>query len=72
MNSYIDFIEGGQILEDYPNSKGRDIVIEIVSAYSFSEKGKSFMIQVMEILKSINVTVRQKEGNTPAGSSISK
>ena len=60
LNSYIEFIECGQIFEDYPNSKGKKLVIEIVSQYKYSNQGKDYIGRVQPTLNSIGVEIRQR------------
>lgn len=59
LNSYIEFIEGGQIDEDYPNSKGKKLVIEIVTQYDYTEEGRTFLQNVKPIIESIGAEIRQ-------------
>ena len=59
INSYIEFIEGGQIYLDYPLSNGRKLVIQIVSKYDFTDLGKEFLEKAEPIVKSIGAELRQ-------------
>jgi hypothetical protein len=60
LNSYIEFIEGDQILEDYPNSKGKKLIIEIVSQQPYSDQGKDFLEKVRPIILSIGADIQQR------------
>lgn len=60
LNSYIEFIEGGQIFEDYPKSKGKILVIEIVSRYQYSREGKDYLGRIQPTINSIGVEIRQR------------
>jgi hypothetical protein len=60
LNSYIEFIEGGQILEDYPNSIGKKMIIEIVSKFQYNEQGNDFIEKVKPIIQSIGADIRQR------------
>jgi hypothetical protein len=60
LNTYIDFIEGGQLLEDYPDGKEKKIKIDIISQYEFSETGKEFLDKVKIILESLNIEINQR------------
>ncbi len=60
LNAYIQFIESGQILSDYPQSKGKRIVIEIVSKFEYNDIGNEFILKAIEFLKSIDVELVQK------------
>lgn len=43
INSYLRFIESGEIYESYPDAKNRAIVIQIVKKYSLTPKGEEFI-----------------------------
>lgn len=60
LNSYIQFIEGGQIFDDYPSSKGRKLVIQIVSKEEYNYKGLEFLKKIRPIILSIGVDLRQR------------
>ncbi len=60
LNTYIKFIEGGQIEIDYPTCSGKKLAIEIVSQYEFSEQGLILLEKAYPILKSIGVELRHK------------
>jgi len=50
INSYLQFIEGGQIFNDYPNSTGRNLIIETVIKFEPNEEGASFLEKAKEIV----------------------
>ncbi|MBN8703771.1 MAG: hypothetical protein J0M08_11990 [Bacteroidetes bacterium] len=60
LNSYIEFIEGKQVFEDYPDSKDGRLVIEIVSKYEYSTEGLDYLKKVKPIIQSIGADVRQR------------
>lgn len=43
LNSYINFIESGQILEDYPNAINKEIVISVVMKYTPTKRPLIFL-----------------------------
>lgn len=43
LNSYLRFIESGEILEEFPNVKGRNVIINLVGQFPLSEKAKIFL-----------------------------
>jgi hypothetical protein len=51
MNAYLSFIESGQIYDDYPYAKGRDLIIQLVMKYAPSVSGVELF---EEIEKTIN------------------
>lgn len=52
INAYLSFIESGNIYQDYPNAKGRDIVIEIIAKYEPNDNAKVFLGATKEVLQS--------------------
>ena len=51
INAYLQFIESGQILEDYPNAAGKEVVIETVMKYRPTPGAISFLEEAKEIIK---------------------
>ncbi|MGB7604161.1 MAG: DUF6572 domain-containing protein [Lutisporaceae bacterium] len=43
INSYLKFIESGEIYESYPKAEGKNLEIIIYAKYDVSEKGKEFL-----------------------------
>lgn len=43
LNSYLSFIESGEIYESYPKAKDKNIEIIIYAKYDFTEKAEEFL-----------------------------
>ncbi len=43
INSYLDFIETGQIQEDFPKAEGARLKIQILAKYPLSEAAEDFL-----------------------------
>lgn len=43
LNAYFDFIQSGQILEDYPSAENKEIVISVVMKYAPKEDALTFL-----------------------------
>jgi hypothetical protein len=43
LNSYLSFVESGEIFESYPNAKGKELIIDIVCKYTPDEEGVRFL-----------------------------
>ena len=43
INKYLEFIESGQIYEDYPDAKEKELRIDVISKYDFTELGNNFI-----------------------------
>ena len=50
INSYLAFIEGGEILDSYPNAKGRSVVIDIVFKHEIDPEAADFLAIATEIV----------------------
>ena len=60
INSYLQFIESGQITEDYPDSTNRKVVIELYSKYPPNKEGLKFIECVSPIIKEAGFSFRYK------------
>ena len=43
INRYLAFVESGELLEEYPNAKGRSVRIDVVCRYEPSGIGREFL-----------------------------
>jgi hypothetical protein len=50
VNSYLESINGGDLYDQYPKAKGRNIVIRIVSLYKPNKEGEIFLERIEEFL----------------------
>jgi len=50
INAYLQFIESGQVYEDYPKANGRELIIETVMKYSPTEEALIFLEKCKEII----------------------
>ena len=55
INTYIAFIESGEILESYPPSKGKLPIIRINGLYELPEQAELFIDRVAETLKEVGI-----------------
>lgn len=58
INTYLRFIESGEIYESYPKAKGKKIVIEIVGKYELSSEGKDFFEKAKPIIKEAGIDIQ--------------
>jgi hypothetical protein len=52
INAYLNSIESGNFYSDYPDAKGRNIIIRIVAKYEPNTDAKSFFKKTKEFLQS--------------------
>lgn len=50
INAYLQFIESGQIFDDYPNAAGRELIIETVMKFEPNQEAISFLEKAKEII----------------------
>ncbi|MEZ5692011.1 MAG: DUF6572 domain-containing protein [Rickettsiales bacterium] len=53
VNCYISFIESGEILEKYPESMNKRVIIDLVCKFSPSTEDIEFIKKIAEIVKPI-------------------
>jgi len=56
-NSYFDFVESGQIYEDYPAAKEKDIVVRVIARFDFGSSGKKLFEQAAVVGASLNLAL---------------
>jgi len=54
INRYLDFIESGQLIGDYPAARGRPVRIAIWCKYPPDERGREFIGKAETLLSSVN------------------
>jgi len=67
INSYLSFVEGGQILEDFPKAEGKSVRIEFVCKYPPDEDGIGFLDRCREVTlgAGIDMTYRHQPAEDP-------
>ena len=58
LNAYLAFVESGELNESYPDSLGREPVIDIVGQFPIPKAGRSFLERVRPIAASAGIEVR--------------
>ena len=51
INAYLQFIESGQIFDDYPNATGRELIIETVLKYQPTIEATLFLDKAKEVIE---------------------
>ena len=51
IKTYLRFVESGEIYQEYPDARNRQVLIEIVGKYPLSEKAKAFYAAVEVVVK---------------------
>jgi hypothetical protein len=58
LNTYLSFIEGGELLEKYPDSRGRKILIDVVGKHRLGIQGESFFTRASTIVTNAGFSLR--------------
>lgn len=51
INAYLTFIENGELIENYPDAKGCDILINIITKFLPNETAELFLKRTREVLE---------------------
>lgn len=60
LNSYLEFIETGQLFEEYPQAKGRNISIQVTAKYQVPQIGVDFYKKAVEYVQNEGYDLRYK------------
>jgi RHS repeat-associated protein len=60
LNRYLAFVESGEILEGYPDAKGRPVVFRVVFQFAPDDAGRAFLAKVRPIIESAGFTLRHE------------
>ena len=58
LNSYLSFIESGEIYDVYPKALGKSIVIEVIGKYPLNEEAEEFYEYAKKIIKEAGFELR--------------
>lgn len=63
LNCYIAVVETKEILESYPDSRGREVIVDVLHMYSLSDDPvvTSFFVQATKTLSAIGIELRVKQ-----------
>lgn len=61
LNTYLRFVESGEILQTYSDAKGRTVVIDVVFKHTLSEQAKCFFSQVFDIIDGAGMKLRYRQ-----------
>lgn len=60
LNKYLAFVESGEILEKYPDAKGRLVVFKVVFKFRPDPTGLQFLAKAKAVIESAGFTLRQE------------
>jgi hypothetical protein len=68
-NRYLAFVESGEILDQYPNAKGRSVIFRLVTKHNPDPDGAQFLERAKKVIESAGFGfqhVRFREPELPA------
>lgn len=61
LNTYLRFVESGEILEKNPKAHGRKVVISVVGKYPLNQSAREFYNQAIPIIEGAGMKLRFKQ-----------
>lgn len=58
LNTYLAFVESGEILESYPDAEGRDVVISIACKFPPNELARNFFDRAIAVVDGAGMKLR--------------
>ncbi|MCW1921387.1 hypothetical protein OKA05_02410 [Luteolibacter arcticus] len=60
LNTYISFVEGGQLLEEYPLAEGCPLTIDIVTKFPMDPKGAELLTMAADVCRDLEIEIRTR------------
>jgi hypothetical protein len=60
LNTYLAFVESGEILEQYPKAQNRPVAFNVVFRVPPDESGRAFIARAREVIESAGFTLRDE------------
>jgi|SRR5580658_6038692 hypothetical protein len=70
MNCYLRFVEGGELVRKYPETLGRDVVINLVSRFPLSSQGRAFVEKAAAAIQGAGLSFQFKVFNPDSNEEI--
>jgi hypothetical protein len=61
LDAYFAFIESGEIIDSYPDARGRSVVIDVITRFPLSPLGKSIIERAVGVGRTLEVRVTTRE-----------
>lgn len=65
LNIYLAFVESGELLEQYPDAHGRDVIINVVGRYPLISEARRFLDEVAAVIAGAGITLTQEQFQAP-------
>ncbi len=60
LNTYLRFVESGEILETFADAKDRTVLIDVVCKYPLNQQAQDFYSQVTQLVEGAGMKLRQR------------
>jgi hypothetical protein len=60
LNTYLSFVESGEIFETYPDAKGRAVLIDVVCRWALNQQAQGFYSQVTPIVEGAGMKLQHR------------
>ena len=60
LNKYLAFVESGEILERYPDAKGRPVAFRVVFKFRPDRQGLGFLARARDVIESAGFSLRHE------------
>ncbi len=58
LNAYLEFIESGQLYQEYPNAKGASLSISLISKYPPDTNAREFLSELVKAISEYSVVFK--------------
>lgn len=63
LNTYLGFVEGGEIFKTYPDAKGRVVLIDVVCKFPLNQEAENFYSHVTSIVEGAGIKLQHRTFN---------
>ncbi len=60
LNTYLSFVESGEILQTYPNAKDKTVLIDVVCKYPPNQQARDFYSQIVQIIEGAGMKLKHR------------
>lgn len=61
LNTYLRFVESGEIMKVYPDAKERTVIIDVTCKHALTESARNFFTQVSPIVSGAGMSLRYRQ-----------
>jgi hypothetical protein len=65
INAYLEFVASGQVFDEYPTAKDRQLVIDVVSRFPVPLEGRAFLLKAAEVACELRILLTSRLVENP-------